>query len=503
MKSLNVFGSILPPIRRITQSRSSSKSGKTSNSSFLTFSATTSGRSLRQANSSSHSCSGCLYRRSFCTRSATVPKLLVVDGQQRLSTLAQFYDGKFRGTKSFRLQGVHPEWQGRRYQDLSEEDRIRLDDSTLRSIVVQQLNPRDRIQHLPRFRTTQYGRDATEPDGSSKVGLPWTRLRIDPPAEPRRGLEGGPWDRHADRRLRDEELLLRVLALATDWTSYGKPMKAFLTAFMEGLGNRPEAELEDISRRFSVACRTTIGELGQRPFHLRGRLNVAALDGFLGSAMQVPTEDGILGKCFAALVKDPHSGKPSSSIQATSRCCNTDLGRLLVAFGMVRFMLPRIETALADCLEHLEAIRECDPVIDTAAVEAYLARHLVVLLCAEVEASINSAIIERVDGAVDDVEVANLVKSVRKGVVRSARHRDICEALEKFSGECKERYSAAVLEAVGEGGSQTHLRMLYKRGTKPPTRRLRTSRISEVAEAASVASTAVLAARHAIGLSAS
>ncbi len=49
----------------------------------------------------------------FLYKERDTQKLLVVDGQQRLSTLAQFYRGIFDDRRPFRLAGVDPRWQGR------------------------------------------------------------------------------------------------------------------------------------------------------------------------------------------------------------------------------------------------------------------------------------------------------------------------------------------------------------------------------------------------------
>jgi hypothetical protein len=62
---------------------------------------------------------------------------LVVDGQQRLASIAAFYLGRMR-ERVFKLSGVSPRWEGRTYDRLDEDDRKQLDDSTLRSIVIQQ-----------------------------------------------------------------------------------------------------------------------------------------------------------------------------------------------------------------------------------------------------------------------------------------------------------------------------------------------------------------------------
>ena len=90
--------------------------------------------------------------------------------------------------------------------------------------------------------------------------------------------------------------------------------------------------------------------------------------------------------------------------------------------------------------------------MDTAPIEAYLARHLVLVLCAEVEQSITDLVYQRVDrGGCDDV-VASLMKARKKGMVRSAHHAEIASTLGQLSVEVQQKYEAAVELAIGEAG---------------------------------------------------
>lgn len=56
----------------------------------------------------------------FLYRDRSDPKLTVIDGQQRISTIAKFYNGDFR------LRGVNSRWVGMKYGDLSDYDRSEL-----------------------------------------------------------------------------------------------------------------------------------------------------------------------------------------------------------------------------------------------------------------------------------------------------------------------------------------------------------------------------------------
>ena len=238
-------------------------------------------------------------------------KLLVVDGHQRLSTISQFYEGQFKDSRIFRLTGVHERWQGKRYTDLDEADRLRLDDSPLRSIVIQQLSPDDNESIYLIFERLNAGGVKLNPMEIRKTVYHGPaialieQLNLDPNWRVLIGLE------EPEPRLRDLELVLRVLALAGRWSEYTKPMKTFLTNYMEDVLTKGSDEVrQEIAGRFSAATETIHAGLGPRPFHLRGRLNVAALDATLGTVMTTGVRDPArVSECFATLVGDPASAQ--------------------------------------------------------------------------------------------------------------------------------------------------------------------------------------------------
>ena len=71
-------------------------------------------------------------------------RLLVVDGQQRLQSLYSYIvEGKFDG-KKFKLVGnIHPNWEGKSFNELEEEDKDRLNDALMNITVMRQLAPDD------------------------------------------------------------------------------------------------------------------------------------------------------------------------------------------------------------------------------------------------------------------------------------------------------------------------------------------------------------------------
>ena len=85
----------------------------------------------------------------FLARENKSNRLIVIDGQQRLRTLAYFYEGFFHqkadtvSRRIFKLNRVQPEFEGCTYESLTEQDRIKLNDSIIHATVVKQESPKD------------------------------------------------------------------------------------------------------------------------------------------------------------------------------------------------------------------------------------------------------------------------------------------------------------------------------------------------------------------------
>ena len=75
-----------------------------------------------------------------------------------------------------------------------------------------------------------------------------------------------------DARFRDIELILRVLALAENWREYVKPMKKFLSDYMEVLDKADTEKINQLELKFTKTCGLVRAELGEKPFHLSSTL---------------------------------------------------------------------------------------------------------------------------------------------------------------------------------------------------------------------------------------
>ena len=217
----------------------------------------------------------------FLYKERETNKLQVIDGQQRILSAIRFFKNEFE-EKIFRLKKVHPRWDGKTYQELSEPDRYQLDDTVLRATVVQQLDPEDdsSIYHIfERLNTGGINLNPMEIRKCVYHGEFFKLLEELNEAEAWRKIIG---QQRPDKRLRDVELILRILALMDSWENYEKPMKGFLNVFMAGKKKLAAADavafLDRCKDSFKTICDLVLAELGEKPFHLRGRLNYAVMD---------------------------------------------------------------------------------------------------------------------------------------------------------------------------------------------------------------------------------
>lgn len=212
----------------------------------------------------------------FLHRNQSESELTVIDGHHRLGTIARFFTGDFR------LKGVDSRWEGCTYETLIEHDKLALDESTLRAVIIRQILDDDNsVMHQIFLRLNTGGTQLNDMEirramFGGAVSNFLERLNENPDW---RAIIGMP---QPAARYRDLELILRILALAEDWQGYRKPMREFINRYMQILDSSESEEIEPLADRFEKACSIVLAELGEKPFHLQGRLNRAALDSLMG-----------------------------------------------------------------------------------------------------------------------------------------------------------------------------------------------------------------------------
>ncbi len=223
----------------------------------------------------------------FLYKERETNKLQVIDGQQRILSAVRFFENEF-DEKIFRLKNVNSKWNGKTYAQLDEVDRLQLDDTVLRATVVQQLDPDDDSSVFHIFERLNTGGINLNPMEIRKcvfMGSQFQMLEELNAVDAWRKLIGQP---RIDKRYRDSELVLRVIALHDSWVAYKKPMKGFLNLYLSKLKKMAsaarEAEVEKTKAQQTKVFQYTLEQLGEKPFHLRGRLNYAAMDSTLVAA---------------------------------------------------------------------------------------------------------------------------------------------------------------------------------------------------------------------------
>lgn len=245
----------------------------------------------------------------FLYKPAGSKSFWIIDGHQRIRSVVDFQKGFF-GEAKFRLKGVDDRWLGKAIEDLAEEERFSLETTVMRAVVIQQTNPADNssIYHIfERLNTGGIRLNAMEVRQCVYASQFLTTLKDLNNLPSWRSILGAD---KADKRLKDRELILRVIALYKDAKHYDKPMKRFLndSAIYFKLKEEKDAaayqaEVNDIERKFTEACDQMVTEIGARPFHLKGRLNYSALDAVITTLMHVGNV-GNLREKYASLVAD-------------------------------------------------------------------------------------------------------------------------------------------------------------------------------------------------------
>jgi hypothetical protein len=203
-------------------------------------------------------------------------KQVVIDGQQRLRTIVGFFEGKLPDGGDFYLRGVSPQWEGKHFKDLTEAERIRLRDSVLREVIVEQLDPKDNtsIYHIfERLNTGGTGLTPQEVRNCIYHG-PFNDLIAKLNKDSTWRQIFGTSD--ADARMRDIELIVRFLALFEGGESYTKPMKQFLSNYMAT--HQLDTKREPYASRFLNTIKQIHDSLGSKPFHIKRGINVAVFD---------------------------------------------------------------------------------------------------------------------------------------------------------------------------------------------------------------------------------
>lgn len=237
---------------------------------------------------------------------------LVVDGQQRLRTVFDFFEGKFGPERKgkhtvFRLTGLSEDspYVNKTYADLVSGDEAasrRLRDSVLRAFIVRQLDPADdtsifhifeRLNTGGTLLTNQEVRNAV---CSGSLNDLLHTLNELPKWRSILGKEA------PDPRMRDVELILRFLSLLHARDKYQKPMKDFMSRYMRQHAHPDPEHLAILDREFRETLEAVSVTLPEKPFHLYAGFNSSAFDAvFCAYAKNLAAVPDDIGDRYASL----------------------------------------------------------------------------------------------------------------------------------------------------------------------------------------------------------
>lgn len=201
-------------------------------------------------------------------------RYLVLDGQQRLNTLEEFYRGMHR-EREFSLLNVADKFKELRYETLPPELRRTLDNTFIQATIVKTDGSTGSLDAIYQVfeRLNSGGTQLTPHEirvalyAGNFVAL-LGRLNDEPAW---RKLYG-----NKSPRLRDQELVLRILALYVSATTYRRPLKTFLNDFIGEYRDTVRFPVESIVQRFETAARLLEAGSGRRALRWAGNRAVNA-----------------------------------------------------------------------------------------------------------------------------------------------------------------------------------------------------------------------------------
>ncbi len=267
----------------------------------------------------------------------------VIDGQQRLMSVVQFFSGQFQNasmskSRVFRLIGLSEDSKFtnmtcKQIEDQSPSTFAKLNDSVMRAFSIKQLNPSDStsIYHIferlntggtrligQEIRNCVYHGELNDLLNKLNQNSNW------------RAIIG---KQQADSRMRDVEMILRFVGLFFDASDYKKPMKDFLSKEMRrhrNIGPKKGAKLE---RTFTRTAEVVVQKLGPTPFHRKNGMNPAFFDAvFTTIAKNLDKLPGDLSARYALLAK-------SKEFESSSEFRTTDVEEVRSRLRLAKEML--------------------------------------------------------------------------------------------------------------------------------------------------------------------
>lgn len=239
---------------------------------------------------------------------------LVIDGRQRLESIFYFFDGFFKEEdesekrRVFKLVGINPENPlfKKTYADFDESEKRKFKNYVLRAILIKQLDPKNdstSIYHIfERLNTGGVSLQDQEVRNcvyEGKLNNLLLELNLYPNWRKILGKT------KPDTRQKDVAFILRYMALFHNRENYKKPMKDFLSHFMNDYRNPTSEFIKQEKYRFEKTCDALVLTLGEKPFHPKRNINPSMFDSiFVAFANHVDKLPNDLKQRFQTLMNN-------------------------------------------------------------------------------------------------------------------------------------------------------------------------------------------------------
>lgn len=265
-------------------------------------------------------------------------KLLVLDGQQRLRTLHAYYRG-LHSSREYALRHVQHPFRGKKYNDLDDDARRRLDDSIIHATVLRQEQPagsQDAVYSI--FERLNTGGSPLQPQEIRVALYSGSFLTMISDLN-----EDGHWRKlygPPSVRFKDQELILRTLAMYETAETYSRPVKGFLNHYLSSNRDRQGVQVEHLAELFREASKHIAMKIGSRAFRPVKPLNAAVLESVMVGLMRRLDRgeldvDSKLPRAYAGLIKNPAYRAATTSSTAAEESVAKRLSLATAAFAPI------------------------------------------------------------------------------------------------------------------------------------------------------------------------
>jgi hypothetical protein len=233
----------------------------------------------------------------------TDKRYLVLDGQQRLRTLAAYYGGVHQG-KEFALENVADEFVGLTYKTLDAEQRRQLDNTFIQATIVKTDGSRESLEAVYQvFERLNSGGTQLTPH-EIRIAL-YPGKFVDLLARMNNMASWRALYGPVSPRLRDQELVLRTLALYIQPDGYYRPLKKFLNDFLGDHRDLNGLKVQSLQKMWKGATSLLAEGPGRRALRFQSRqVNAALTEALLVGLMRRLAKDSSLAATSITTVVD-------------------------------------------------------------------------------------------------------------------------------------------------------------------------------------------------------